>query len=74
MFKIISTLSDVMVFIPFWMVAPEIILGEKKVRSVELAVLNAEPYMPRHLMSISGTFIGLVFPFPESICLQAPIW
>jgi hypothetical protein len=60
MLKIINILIDVLEFVSFWMVAPEL-LGEKRMKNIELAVSKAEPYMPNLMFGISGTIIGLTF-------------
>jgi carbon starvation protein CstA len=62
MLKVINILIDVLEFVSFWMVAPEL-LGEKRMKTIETAVRKTEPYMPGILVGASGTIIGLTFSF-----------
>ena len=57
MIKTISILIDVFEFVSFWMVAPEI-LGEKRMKNIELAVHKAEPYMPGLLSEFQEQSLG----------------
>jgi hypothetical protein len=62
MLKTINIIIDVLEFVSFWMVTPEL-LGEKRMKTIETAVRKSEPYMPGILVGASGTILGLTFSF-----------
>ena len=64
MIKFLRILIDLLEFVSFWMVAPEV-LGEKRMKTIEEAFRKAEPKMPGLLIGISGAMLGFLWPLAD---------
>jgi len=73
MIKAVSILIDVLEFISFWMVAPEI-LGEKRMKTIEEAFRKAEPKMPGILVGFSAAILEISMGVGEIMVPKTEYW